>query len=982
MIPILYKANEKDFEHNGIGPLVDALSCIVTENRNGTYEAEFVYPTNGALYPQITEDCLFKAKPNETSEPQIFRIYKSSKPMNKKVTFYGEHVSYRLKGIPIETVEIKSGNAQTALSNVLAAGIFEHDFTGQSDIETLNSTSLSLVSIRAALGGVEGSLLDVYGGEYEFDNFIVKLHAHRGRETGIRIAYGKNLTDLKQDRSISEVYTAVYPYAKYTPEATDTNPEPTEITVTLPEKVIYSQYADRYAHSRAYIKDFTELFEQGEEITVEKLRAKAQSWAKSSGFDVPTVSITVSFKTLWNSPEYAKYAILERVALCDTLSVYYEDLGVSATAKVIKTVFDVLKERYNSVELGDARSNFADTINQNTAAIDNVKQEIKTQATAANVKLAAAIAKATAAITGQSGGYVVLNPSQNPQEILIMDTPNTNTAVNVWRWNSAGLGHSSKGYNGPFTTAITADGKIVADFITAGQLNGSIIKASTIQADAISADTFRIIFNKVSDYILFEDGQLKIINASATESAVLGKNGLEIFNGDITVYTGANRSSKKAIYLDSDGNAAFAGYITQPGSTTKAIVGSNAYNNPGFFIYQFESDYKKSDGTYKPYMEFWRSANDYSVITGVNQLRLTVDKMDDTSFTALSCTPTGGSLNGIWGISTYNLRTGTTIRVDNTDVGAVWWDSDKYVCTNVISGFGWGISIGNSYRIIANSTGGILYGAWDFGQEQTFSNAIGTKGQFVLYDGSTKTGSLYSSTNLNTCLKSENGKNLLLVVGNNTRLSCSSAGGTLYGAWDFGQDQFFSHNIGSSLGFVLQSGSSGTRYGSFYVSSSKQPCFNSDTDADFNFCVGGYTKMKCTSAGGNLYGTWYGTSSQAIPSDRKVKHDIESLPETYSKLFDNLNPVRYKYNDGESDRFHTGFIAQDVEEAIKKSGLDSKDFAGYIVDPEGNYYLRYEEFVALAVNEVKILKQKNIDLEKRVADLESKIEAILNQTEE
>lgn len=293
-----------------------------------------------------------------------------------------------LKGIPIETVEIKSGNAQTALSNILAAGIFEHDFTGQSDIETLNSTSLSLVSIRAALGGVEGSLLDVYGGEYEFDNFVVKLHAHRGRETGIRIAYGKNLTDLKQDRSISEVYTAIYPYAKYTPEATDANPEPAEITVSLPEKVIYSQYADRYAHSRAYIKDFTELFEQGEEITVEKLRAKAQSWAKSSGFDVPTVSITVSFKTLWNSPEYAKYAILERVALCDTLSVYYKDLGVSATAKVIKTVFDVLNERYNSVELGDARSNFADTINQNTAAIDNVKQEIKTQATAANVKLA------------------------------------------------------------------------------------------------------------------------------------------------------------------------------------------------------------------------------------------------------------------------------------------------------------------------------------------------------------------------------------------------------------------------------------------------------------------------------------------------------------------------------------------------------------------------------------------------------------------
>lgn len=525
MIPILYKANEKDFEHNGIGPLVDALSCIVTENRNGTYEAEFVYPTNGALYPQITEDCLFKAKPNETSEPQLFRIYKSSKPMNKKVTFYGEHVSYRLKGIPIETVEIKSGNAQTALSNVLAAGIFEHDFTGQSDIETLNSTSLSLVSIRAALGGVEGSLLDVYGGEYEFDNFIVKLHAHRGRETGIRIAYGKNLTDLKQDRSISEVYTAVYPYAKYTPEATDVNPEPTEITVTLPEKVIYSQYADRYAHSRAYIKDFTELFEQGEEITVERLRAKAQSWAKSSGFDVPTVSITVSFKTLWNSPEYAKYAILERVALCDTLSVYYEDLGVSATAKVIKTVFDVLKERYNSVELGDARSNFADTINQNTAAINNVKQEIKTQATAANVKLAAAIAKATAAITGQSGGYVVLNPSNNPQEILIMDAPTISEAVNIWRWNSGGLGYSNNGYNGPFELAITNDGAIVADFITAGTLKGELLEADSVRATAISGgykaevtDEITNATNSVEQAFVAADEQLRSLIQSVSDT--------------------------------------------------------------------------------------------------------------------------------------------------------------------------------------------------------------------------------------------------------------------------------------------------------------------------------------------------------------------------------------------------------------------------------------------------------------------------------
>lgn len=487
MIPILYKPGETVFTHNGIGALADAILCDVTENRNGAYEAVLIYPVSGALYGQIGEDCIIKVKPNDTSKPQLFRIYKSSKPTNRKVTFNAEHISYLLSGIPIDPVEIRNENAQTALSNILAAGIFEHPFTGQSDIATLNSTSLSLMSTRAALGGVEGSLLDVYGGEYEFDNFVVKLHAHRGRDTGIRIAYGKNLTDVKQDRNIAEVYTAVYPYAKYTPEATDGSPEPSEITITLPEKVLYSPYAGNYAHVRACFRDFSEEFGEGEEVTVEKLRAKAQSWVNTSSFDIPAVSITVSFKTLWDSPEYAKYAILERVALCDTVTVLYEELGISSKAKIIKTVYDALNERYKSVELGDARANFADTIKQNAAALEAVKQEIKTQATAANVNLASAIAKATAAITGQGGGYVVLNPSNNPQEILIMDAPSISEAVNVWRWNSGGLGYSSNGYNGSFELAITNDGAIVADFITAGTLRGELLEADSVRTTAISS---------------------------------------------------------------------------------------------------------------------------------------------------------------------------------------------------------------------------------------------------------------------------------------------------------------------------------------------------------------------------------------------------------------------------------------------------------------------------------------------------------------
>lgn len=487
MIPILYAAAETDFTHNGIGTLRDASKCNVTEERNGGFVLELEYPVSGAMYEYIQEDCIIKAKPNDTANNQLFRIYSSSKPKSGFVTFLAEHISYELSGNPIESVSFSNRSAVGALNAVLEAALLPHDYEAQSDIETLNSTALSRVSVRAALGGVEGSILDTYGGEYEFDNFTIKLHAHRGSNTGIKIAYGKNITDIKQEKNISSVYTAVYPYARYTPEAEEGSEEqPEEVVVTISEKILYSPYASNYARVKVYMKDFTDAFGDSETITEEKLRAKAQSWVNTSGFDVPSVNITVSFINLWQTPEYAKYAILERVNLCDTVAVEYSKLGITAEAKVIKTKYDALKEKYISLELGNARANFADTVNQTTAGVEAAKSEIKKQTTAVSIKFAQAIAKATAAITGQSGGYVVLNPSENPQEILIMDTPDIGTAVNVWRWNAGGLGHSNNGYNGPFELAMTADGAINANFITAGTIKGELIEADSIRANAIS----------------------------------------------------------------------------------------------------------------------------------------------------------------------------------------------------------------------------------------------------------------------------------------------------------------------------------------------------------------------------------------------------------------------------------------------------------------------------------------------------------------
>ena len=560
MIPILYREDETDFANCGIGALSEATDCTVTEERNGSFECRLRYPVEGRLYAYIKEDCIIKAKPNETSEPQLFRVYASSKPIGGMITYDAEHISYELSKNPIESTKAENETAQEAINTILSAALISHRYTGQSDITTRNSTVIDRQSVRAALGGTDGSVLSVWGGEFEFDNFTVKLHRQRGRETGIRIAYGKNLTDIRQDTNIADMFTAVYPYARYTPMPEgDSTEQPDEITVSLPEKILYSQRVPAGARVRVCLKDFTENFSGAEEITVDQLREKAQAWMETSGFDVPTVSITVSFENLWQSPEYTQLAPLERCSLCDTVTVVFQKLNISATAKIIKTVYDTLNEKYTSITIGSAKANFADTVNQTSAAIEQTKQEIKKQSSAIEVDIRKAVDEATKAITGQSGGYVVLNPPKNPQEILIMDKPDIAAALKVWRWNSGGLGYSRNGYNGPFETAITQDGEIIADFITAGTLRAIETEACTIKGGSININ---------NRFVVTPEGDATVTGKITATSGTIG--GCTIESGILKIKA-ANISEKlTAEQID------VQGVITAGGIAVKGDVTAEA----------------------------------------------------------------------------------------------------------------------------------------------------------------------------------------------------------------------------------------------------------------------------------------------------------------------------------------------------------------------------------------------------------------------
>lgn len=459
--PILFAATDTAFDTNGLGVLTDAISCTVTEERNGAFELEMTYPVSGIHYGEIKTRCIILARPNPADDPQPFRIYRITRPLDGIVAVYAEHISYDLSGVPASPFTADS--VSDAMLKLQSMAAVDSPFTFWTDKSTAAAMNVPVpASTRSLLGGSEGSVLDVYGGEYKWDCYTVRLYNARGQNRGASIRYGKNLTALQQEENISNVYTGVYPYWA------DADGNLTQ----LPEKIINAP--GTYDFIRILPLDLSQHFDAMP--TTEQLQQAAEAYMSSNNIGVPTVSLSVSFAQLGQTEEYKDLALLETVLLCDTVNVEFPALGVSATAKCVKTIYDVLLDRYNSVDLGDARTNIADTI-------AGQQQTLEKAPTATDMQQA--INNATGLITGNKGGYVVLHSStgaKEPDEILIMDTPDISTAVKVWRWNKSGLGYSSTGYNGPYGLAMTADGSIVADFITTGILTANLIKAGILQS--------------------------------------------------------------------------------------------------------------------------------------------------------------------------------------------------------------------------------------------------------------------------------------------------------------------------------------------------------------------------------------------------------------------------------------------------------------------------------------------------------------------
>ena len=439
MIPILYDSITEGVvpTHYGIGPLTDALSCTVHEVLNGLDELTLSYPAQGIHAEDITPGYFIKAKPNFTDDPQIFRIYKVGKTMAGKFTVNARHISYDLGGKIITTGSAGSCAAACALLNASAG-----NFIISTNKTLSGAFSVSQpASVRSWFGGKEGSILDVYGpGEWKYDNYTASFLTARGVDRSVTIRYGKNLTQLSQELDMTNLVTGIYPfYIDPNGNKTIGDRVATDLILDVDRDIAIDFSGDVDPESQTSIED--------------QLEALANRYIQNNNLTTIANSITLDFVQMKD--------ITERVDLGDTVSIYFEALGISAKAKCVETVWDVLQERYTKTTFGKTRANIADTI---------AAQSVQTSQAITRQEMNAA----TQLITGNLGGYVLLDDSDNdgkPDQILIMDTPDKNTASKIWRFNKAGLGYSSTGYEGPYGLAILSTGEIDADFIKAGVIS-------------------------------------------------------------------------------------------------------------------------------------------------------------------------------------------------------------------------------------------------------------------------------------------------------------------------------------------------------------------------------------------------------------------------------------------------------------------------------------------------------------------------------
>jgi phage minor structural protein len=519
-----FNRNESNFNHNE--KILSPLSCYITEQANGMFELEAEFARN----VNITEGDIIKA-PSPRGE-QLFRIYCIKKSLKGK-TAYAKHIFYDLSKNFLINVNLDNDSGFTAIQSILDNAETEHNFTATSDVLTLNSATYTRMNPVQVIIGDENSILNKWGGNLIRNNFNISIKVE-GTDRGYEIRMGKNLIGIDADIDESNVKTRIYPIVTLSDNDT---------VYALPDKYVDSPLISHYGEPVIYTVEVKLTDEQKQLYSDEQLsmndiyeimRDYCSDLFETDNIDKPVINYKVNFVELSKTEQYKDLAILEQLDLYDIVTVNVSHLDINVKARCVKYKYDCLKERYESIELGDFSS-------VSSYSTDNIVKRLQS-----GIKASQSAAEyATNVITGNKGGYVVIRryPDGKPYEFLVMDTEDINTAQNVFRLNNNGLGFSRNGYNGTYGTAMTIDGHIVADYIDTGTLTSILLKSDNYISN-ISGMQINLI-----------DGTIDSKNFNVDSEGNIIANNANLSNGYFTGrITGGSMNINNKFIVDSNGN--------------------------------------------------------------------------------------------------------------------------------------------------------------------------------------------------------------------------------------------------------------------------------------------------------------------------------------------------------------------------------------------------------------------------------------------
>jgi phage minor structural protein len=560
--PILYPSTETEFAANGIGALSSAKECIVTEERNGMFELSMVYPMDGIHYENIELRSIILAAPNPTAVPQPFRVYEISRPMNGLVTINAEHVAYDLNGIVVSPFTVSTCTA--AFQSLKTSAATDCPFEFSTDKTTSANINITIPrTIWDILGGSAGGILDVYGtGEYEFDRWNVIFHKARGANNGVTIRYGKNLTDIQQEENCASVYTGIYPYW----QGADGD------VVTLGEKII--NVDGTFDYTRIRTLDLSEYYEEAP--TEDELRKTANSWLKNNDIGTPSVSLSISFVQLERTEEYKTLEMLEHVSLCDTVSVVFPKLGVTATAKCVKTVYNTLEERYESIELGDGRDSIESTIVAQQKKVEEQATDLSSKATYSYVDTTATEATTSANTYTDTTASSTLSSAKS-----YTNTTASNTLASAESYTDSAVKTGISNYDDYLTqleifNKLTNNGETQGIYMQDGKLyiNMDYAKTGTLDANSINLSGAFTVYSggAAGGSIGYMSGSAGAgIGVSAGNAYVIATGGgARMQAGSSSFYVVPGGATVDAATLVVNGNITCTGNITCSGTITSS----------------------------------------------------------------------------------------------------------------------------------------------------------------------------------------------------------------------------------------------------------------------------------------------------------------------------------------------------------------------------------------------------------------------------